>query len=162
MAYSKDLVIILVIMLSNKLKNIKQNIIKTFGNLKPITFASLVSIKSVKTIICSLNYLLFLLHQSYVALTSYAFFPDYTFLMLHFFHVPIFPGCIYRILYLFMFSIHCTLPMLHLSHVSFFSCCTLSCYTFYNFHSFMLRFFHFAFFHVALFYLPFLVLSFPL
>ena len=51
MAYSKDLVIILVIMLSKKRKNIKQNIIKTSGNLKPITFTSLVSIKSIKSIV---------------------------------------------------------------------------------------------------------------
>ena len=41
MAYSKDLVIILIIMLSNKLKNIRSNIIKTYGNLKPITLPAL-------------------------------------------------------------------------------------------------------------------------
>ena len=51
MAYSKDLVLIFVIMLSNKLKNIKQNIIKTSGNLKPITFNSFVSINSIKSIV---------------------------------------------------------------------------------------------------------------
>ena len=51
MAYSKDLVIIRMIILSSRLKNIKQNIIKTSGNLKPITFTSLVSIKSIKSIV---------------------------------------------------------------------------------------------------------------
>ena len=50
MAYSKDSAIMLVIMLSNKLKNIKQIIIKTSGNSKLITFTSLVSIKSIKSI----------------------------------------------------------------------------------------------------------------
>ena len=51
MAYSRDLVIILIIMLSNKLKNIKQNIIKTSGILKPLTFTSLKSVKSIKSIV---------------------------------------------------------------------------------------------------------------
>ena len=51
MAYLKDLVITLIIMLSNKLKNIKYTIIKTSGNLKPITFTSLVSIKSIKSVV---------------------------------------------------------------------------------------------------------------
>ena len=58
MSYSKDLVIILVIMLSNKLKNVKQNIIITSGNLKPITFTSLVSIKSIKSFVQYMSLLL--------------------------------------------------------------------------------------------------------
>ena len=50
MAYSKDFVIMLII-LRNQRKNIKQNIIQTSGNLKPINFTSLVSIKSIKSIV---------------------------------------------------------------------------------------------------------------
>ena len=51
MAYLKDLVIVLIIILSSKLKNVKENMIKTSGNLKPVTFTSLVSIKSIKSIV---------------------------------------------------------------------------------------------------------------
>ena len=58
MSYSKDLVIILVIMLSNKLKNMKQNIIKTTDKLKPITFTSLASIKLIKSIVECMSLLL--------------------------------------------------------------------------------------------------------
>ena len=71
MTYSKDLVIIPIIMVRNKLKNIKKNIIKTSGNLKPITFTSLVSIKSIKSIIQCMFLLLnnfFLLKKTQFAL----------------------------------------------------------------------------------------------
>ena len=51
MTHSKDLVMTLIILDSNKLKNIKSNIIKTSGNLKPTRFTSLVSIELIKSII---------------------------------------------------------------------------------------------------------------
>ena len=48
MAYSKGLLIILIIILSNKYQT---ELNKTSGNLKSVTFASLVSIKSIKSIV---------------------------------------------------------------------------------------------------------------
>ena len=53
MAYLKDLVIILVIMLSKKLKNIKWNIIKSSGNLKLIFYQP--CINQINQVNCLMN-----------------------------------------------------------------------------------------------------------